>query len=204
MGWSIMSGWEDFDIRGHLTKSWPVPILIDNDVNLLTLAEHRRFWSNQRHLLYVKAGTGIGSGMISTGSSTVARREPPATSPRAHRRLRRSDLPRRQPRLPRSTCWRMDPRSRPSRGGETRQPRRTRRRRTHPPQRQPRPHAAARQRSHHRGKRSRSRTSKLKPDIIVLGANSARPATTSSQACGKSSTNVSGSRTPRLPLTSQR
>jgi predicted NBD/HSP70 family sugar kinase len=68
MGWSIMSGWEGYDIRGHLTQSWQVPILIDNDVNLLTLAEHRRFWNGQRHLLYIKAGTGVGSGMVIDGS----------------------------------------------------------------------------------------------------------------------------------------
>ncbi|WP_127503019.1 ROK family transcriptional regulator [Actinoplanes solisilvae] len=67
-GWSVMSGWEGYDIRGHLRRSWPVPILIDNDVNLLTLAEHRRHWADQRHLFFVKAGTGVGSGMVIDGS----------------------------------------------------------------------------------------------------------------------------------------
>lgn len=67
LGWSIMSGWDDYDIRGHLRRTWQVPILIDNDVNLLTLAEHRRFWRDQPHLLYIKAGTGVGSGMVIDG-----------------------------------------------------------------------------------------------------------------------------------------
>ena len=67
VGWSIMSGWDGFDIRGHLGEVFEVPILIDNDVNLLTLAEHRRYWPNEQHLLYVKAGTGIGSGQIVGG-----------------------------------------------------------------------------------------------------------------------------------------
>ena len=67
VGWSIMSGWDGFDIRGHLGEVLEVPILIDNDVNLLTLAEHRRYWPNEQHLLYVKAGTGIGSGQIVGG-----------------------------------------------------------------------------------------------------------------------------------------
>ena len=67
-GWSIMSGWEGYDIRRHLRRSWPVSILIDNDVNLLTLAEHRRYWPDQRHLFFVKAGTGIGSGMVIDGA----------------------------------------------------------------------------------------------------------------------------------------
>ncbi|WNI14244.1 ROK family transcriptional regulator [Actinacidiphila sp. ITFR-21] len=67
LGWSIMSGWDDYDIRGHLRRTWQVPILIDNDVNLLTLAEHRRFWHDRSHLLYIKAGTGVGSGMVVGG-----------------------------------------------------------------------------------------------------------------------------------------
>ncbi|WNI27578.1 ROK family transcriptional regulator [Streptomyces sp. ITFR-6] len=67
LGWSIMSGWDNYDIRGHLREAWQVPILIDNDVNLLTLAEHRRFWSDRQNLLYIKAGTGVGSGMVIGG-----------------------------------------------------------------------------------------------------------------------------------------
>ncbi|MFI0898157.1 ROK family protein [Streptomyces sp. NPDC020983] len=67
LGWSIMSGWDGYDIRGHLRRTWQVPILIDNDVNLLTLAEHRRYWHDQQHLLYIKAGTGVGSGMVIGG-----------------------------------------------------------------------------------------------------------------------------------------
>jgi predicted NBD/HSP70 family sugar kinase len=67
-GWSIMSGWESFDIRSFLGQSWNVPVVIDNEVNLLTLAEHRRFWHSERHLLYIKAGTGVGSGMVIDGA----------------------------------------------------------------------------------------------------------------------------------------
>lgn len=68
VGWSIMSGWEAYDIRAHLSRSWDVPVVIDNDVNLLTLAEYRRNWAGQRHLLYIKAGTGVGSGMVINGA----------------------------------------------------------------------------------------------------------------------------------------
>jgi len=64
LGWSIMSGWDDFDITGHLGRSWDVPVVVDNDVNLLTLAELRRHWPSAQHMLYVKVGTGIGSGLI--------------------------------------------------------------------------------------------------------------------------------------------
>lgn len=65
VGWSVMGGWEDYDVRGHLSAALGVPVFVDNDVNLLTLAEHRSFWVEESHLLYVKAGTGIGSGIIS-------------------------------------------------------------------------------------------------------------------------------------------
>lgn len=68
LGWSIMPGWEEFDIRGYLAGRWDVPILIDNDVNLLTLAEFRRYRARERHLFYIKVGTGIGSGMIIDGA----------------------------------------------------------------------------------------------------------------------------------------
>ncbi len=66
-GWSIMSGWDGFDIRGHLRRTWQVPVLVDNDVNVQTVAEHHRFWPQVSHLFYVKIGTGVGSGMVIDG-----------------------------------------------------------------------------------------------------------------------------------------
>lgn len=65
VGWSVMAGWDGYDVRGHLEREFGAPVLVDNDVNLLTLAEHRLFWPEEAHLFYVKAGTGIGSGIIS-------------------------------------------------------------------------------------------------------------------------------------------
>ena len=67
-GWSIMSGWDGYDIRATLGRGWSVPVLIDNDVNLLTLAEQRTHWPAERHLFYIKAGTGVGSGMVVGGA----------------------------------------------------------------------------------------------------------------------------------------
>lgn len=67
VGWSVMAGWDGYDVRSHLESRLGVPALIDNDVNLLTLAEHRRYWPATRHLFYVKVGTGIGSGLIVEG-----------------------------------------------------------------------------------------------------------------------------------------
>ncbi len=67
VGWSVMGGWNGYDIydiRERLRQEFGVPTFVDNDVNLLTLAEHRLWWPGEAHLLYVKAGTGIGSGII--------------------------------------------------------------------------------------------------------------------------------------------
>jgi glucokinase len=63
-----MSGWAEYDIREQLKQTWNVPVLVDNDVNLLTLAEHRRNWTQYDHILYIKVGTGVGSGMVINGA----------------------------------------------------------------------------------------------------------------------------------------
>jgi hypothetical protein len=36
-------------------------VQVENDVNLMALAEHRHYWPTVNHFLYIKAGTGIGS-----------------------------------------------------------------------------------------------------------------------------------------------
>jgi predicted NBD/HSP70 family sugar kinase len=67
VGPSVMRQWDNFDIRGWLEKSLGVDALIDNDVNLMALSEHRRFWPSAEHFFFVKAGTGIGSGIVTRG-----------------------------------------------------------------------------------------------------------------------------------------
>jgi len=66
-GPSIMTGWDDFDIRSWLRPRLGAPVIVENDVNLMTLSESRRFWPEVEQLLYIKAGTGIGSGIIADG-----------------------------------------------------------------------------------------------------------------------------------------
>ncbi|WP_370617573.1 ROK family protein [Mumia sp. Pv 4-285] len=61
----IMPGWHDFDIPGYLSTSFPVPVLVDNDVNVMALGEHTAHWPETDDLLFVKVATGIGSGIIS-------------------------------------------------------------------------------------------------------------------------------------------
>jgi predicted NBD/HSP70 family sugar kinase len=67
VGWSVMAGWDGYGVRDHLMNSFSVPVFVDNDVNLLLLAEQRLHWPDEGYLLYVKAGTGIGSGLVIDG-----------------------------------------------------------------------------------------------------------------------------------------
>jgi predicted NBD/HSP70 family sugar kinase len=68
VGPSIMTGWDGFDICGWLKARLGVPAVADNDVNLLALHEHRSRWRDADHFFYVKAGTGIGSGIFAGGT----------------------------------------------------------------------------------------------------------------------------------------
>jgi predicted NBD/HSP70 family sugar kinase len=66
-GPSVMLGWDDFDIRGWMRGRFDAPVLVENDVNLMTLSEFNRFWPDVGQFLFIKAGTGIGSGIITDG-----------------------------------------------------------------------------------------------------------------------------------------
>ncbi len=37
-----MPGWDRYDVPGHLQEAYPVPVLVDNDVNIMALGERRR------------------------------------------------------------------------------------------------------------------------------------------------------------------
>ena len=62
-----MPGWHDFDVPGYVRHAFDVPVLVDNDVNIMALGEQRTHWPNHDNLLFIKAATGIGAGIISTG-----------------------------------------------------------------------------------------------------------------------------------------
>ncbi|WP_353476000.1 ROK family transcriptional regulator (plasmid) [Salipiger sp. H15] len=64
---SVMYGWEDLDIRALLSERLGLPVALDNDVNLMCLAEQRLHWPEARNLVFIKAGTGIGCGIIADG-----------------------------------------------------------------------------------------------------------------------------------------
>src|SRR3954452_18931751 len=63
----IMPGWDGFDVKNHLAERLGVPSLVDNDVNLMALGEHKAHWPDEPNMMFVKVATGIGSGLISDG-----------------------------------------------------------------------------------------------------------------------------------------
>jgi predicted NBD/HSP70 family sugar kinase len=62
----IMQGWDGYRVPAFFEGRYPVPVLVDNDVNMMAFGEYvnRR---ESEHLLFVKVGTGIGCGIISGG-----------------------------------------------------------------------------------------------------------------------------------------
>ncbi|MGQ3381933.1 ROK family protein [Glutamicibacter sp. TV12E] len=63
----IMPGWNGFDVPGLLKDHFNVPVLVDNDVNIMALGERNAAWPDVDNMLFVKIATGIGSGIISNG-----------------------------------------------------------------------------------------------------------------------------------------
>lgn len=64
----IMPGWDGFDVKSYVEARLDAPVLVDNDVNIMALGEHFMAWSDAHHLMFVKAATGIGCGIIVGGA----------------------------------------------------------------------------------------------------------------------------------------
>ncbi|MBJ3810473.1 ROK family protein [Streptomyces flavofungini] len=75
----IMPGWDGYDIRGRLRRAVaehagpagataPVPVLVDNDANLMAYAEQRAHYPDCSAFALVKVSTGIGAGVVVDGS----------------------------------------------------------------------------------------------------------------------------------------
>ncbi|MEV7070469.1 ROK family protein [Streptomyces sp. NPDC093990] len=71
----IMPGWDGYDIRGRLSGSFtehtgagPVPVLVDNDANLMAYGEQRTAYPDCAAFVLVKVSTGIGAGVVVHGS----------------------------------------------------------------------------------------------------------------------------------------
>lgn len=71
----IMPGWDGYDIRGRLARALaertgapPVPVLVDNDANLMAYGEQRSGHPDCSAFVLVKVSTGIGAGVVVDGS----------------------------------------------------------------------------------------------------------------------------------------
>jgi len=64
----IMPGWDRFDVPAWMQQHLHVPVLVDNDVNIMALGERAAAWPGTDHFMFVKIATGIGCGIISGGA----------------------------------------------------------------------------------------------------------------------------------------
>ncbi|MCX4557861.1 ROK family protein [Streptomyces phaeochromogenes] len=71
----IMPGWDGYDIRGRLTRAFTehtgagaVPVLVDNDANLMAYGEQRTGHPDCSAFVLVKVSTGIGAGVVVGGA----------------------------------------------------------------------------------------------------------------------------------------
>ncbi|TDK25232.1 ROK family transcriptional regulator [Arthrobacter crusticola] len=64
----IMPGWDRIDVPALVQRSYSVPVLVDNDVNIMALGEQRFHWPDITEFMFIKVATGIGAGIISSGS----------------------------------------------------------------------------------------------------------------------------------------
>ncbi|WP_172639156.1 ROK family protein [Streptomyces tailanensis] len=72
----IMPGWDGYDIRGRLARAFTehaagpaaVPVLVDNDANLMAYGEQRTGYPGCSAFALVKVSTGIGAGVVVGGS----------------------------------------------------------------------------------------------------------------------------------------
>ncbi|MEV6796689.1 ROK family transcriptional regulator [Streptomyces sp. NPDC051320] len=75
----IMPGWDRFPVRERLRDAFadhvgpppgavPLPVFVDNDANLMALAEQREHYPDCGAFLLVKVSTGIGAGVVVGGS----------------------------------------------------------------------------------------------------------------------------------------
>ncbi len=63
----LMPAWDGFSIRDLLREDYVAPVFVDNDVNLMALGELWRLKRSLSNFLVIKAGTGIGCGIVCHG-----------------------------------------------------------------------------------------------------------------------------------------
>ncbi|XSS42170.1 ROK family protein [Propionibacteriaceae bacterium Y1685] len=62
-----MPGWDHFPLAARLAERFGVPVLAENDANLLGFGEVRAGWPESHIAVFVKIGTGIGAAIVVDG-----------------------------------------------------------------------------------------------------------------------------------------
>lgn len=65
--YSFRPDWEGFDVGGLVRHHLGVPVIVENDVNLMAVGEQNLAWRDHDDLMFIKVAHGIGSGIISGG-----------------------------------------------------------------------------------------------------------------------------------------
>jgi len=63
----IMTGWHDFDVPGHFAATYSGPVLVEKDTNAMAFGEQRIIHHDTDDVVFVKLGTGVGTGMVIRG-----------------------------------------------------------------------------------------------------------------------------------------
>lgn len=63
----IMRGWDKINFQKEFGDATGLPVYLENDTNLLAIAEHRLIYPDVSNLILVKIATGIGGGLIING-----------------------------------------------------------------------------------------------------------------------------------------
>lgn len=63
----VLADWGGVEIAPLVAERFPAPVLLDNDVNVMALGEHRAVHPGVGDLVFVKVSTGIGAGVVAGG-----------------------------------------------------------------------------------------------------------------------------------------
>ena len=63
----IMPGWDGIAVPQRFVERYDVPVLVDNDVNIMAAGEYWARYRDITDLLFIKVGTGIGAGIVASG-----------------------------------------------------------------------------------------------------------------------------------------
>lgn len=64
----IMPGWDGYPVADRLGDAFGVPVIVENDANVMALGEQRHRFADAGSLVLVKVSTGIGAGIVIDGT----------------------------------------------------------------------------------------------------------------------------------------